>query len=106
LAVPVLLLFTLVEWKNLELTTKIIAIVAIGLTLALLLTLLDIEWFAQQLAHLNITAALIGSSPTSTSVRISAKITGITPFHMGIKWNGLYSGLVLLALDLYLIVML
>jgi hypothetical protein len=126
----------------------------------LLLTVLDIEWFAQQLAHLNITAALIlilsswiiflaallfinpmisvtlvagalsqlpsvenmpitialvmmvtwavviGSSPTTTSVRISAKITGITPFHMGIKWNGLYSGLVLLVLDLYLIVML
>ncbi|WP_232787798.1 hypothetical protein [Paraglaciecola sp. MB-3u-78] len=126
----------------------------------LLLTVLDIEWFAQQLAHLNISAALIlitsswiiflaalvfinpmisvtlvaralsqlpsvenmpvtialvmmvtwavviGSSPTTTSVRISAKITGISPFHMGIKWNGLYSALVLLALDLYLIVML
>jgi hypothetical protein len=126
----------------------------------LLLSVLDIEWFAQQLAHLNISAALIliasswiiflaalvfinpmisvtlvagalsqlpsvenmpvtialvmmvtwavviGSSPTTTSVRISAKITGISPFHMGIKWNGLYSALVLLALDLYLIVML
>jgi hypothetical protein len=126
----------------------------------LLLTVLNIEWFAQQLAHLNISAALIfiasswiiflaalvfinpmisvtlvagalsqlpsvenmpvtialvmmvtwsvviGSSPTTTSVRISAKITGISPFHMGIKWNGLYSALVLLALDLYLIVML
>jgi len=126
----------------------------------LLLTVLDIEWFTQQLTHLNISAALIliasswiiflaalifinpmisvtlvagalsqlpsvenmpvtialvmmvtwavviGSSPTTTSVRISANITGISPFHMGIKWNGLYSALVLLALDLYLIVML
>jgi hypothetical protein len=126
----------------------------------LLLTVLDIEWFAQQLAHLNISAALIlissswiiflaallfinpmisvtlvagalsqlpsvetmpvtialvmmvtwavviGSSPTTTSVRISAKLTGISPFHMGIKWNGLYSALVLLALDLYLLMML
>jgi hypothetical protein len=36
LAVLVLLVFTLVEWKYLELTTKIIAIVAIGLTAALL----------------------------------------------------------------------
>ena len=126
----------------------------------LLLTALNIEWFAQQLAHLNISATLIlilsswiiflaallfinpmisvtlvagalsqlpsvenmpvtialvmmvtwavviGSSPTTTSVRISAKITEITPFHMGIKWNGLYSALVLLALDLYLLVML
>ncbi len=126
----------------------------------LLLTVLDLDWFAQQLAHLDLSTAMIlilsswiifiaallfinpmisvtlvagalsqlpsvenmpvtialvvmvtwavviGSSPTTTSVRISAKITGITPFHMGIKWNGLYSGLVLLALDLYLIVML
>ena len=126
----------------------------------LLLTVLDIEWFTQQLTHLNISAALIliasswiiflaalifinpmisvtlvagalsqlpsvenmpvtialvmmvtwavviGSSPTTTSVRISANITGISPFHMGIKWNGFYSALVLLALDLYLIVML
>jgi hypothetical protein len=126
----------------------------------LLLTSLDIEWFAQQLAHLNISAALIlissswiiflaallfinpmisvtlvagalsqlpslenmpvtialvmmvtwavviGSSPTTTSVRISAKLTGISPFHMGIKWNGFYSAFVLLALDFYLIVML
>ncbi len=126
----------------------------------LLLTVLDIEWFAQQLAHLNISAALIlissswiiflaallfinpmisvtlvagalsqlpsledtpvtialvmmvtwavviGSSPTTTSVRISAKLTGISPFHMGIKWNGFYSAFVLLALDFYLIVML
>ena len=125
----------------------------------LLLTVLDIEWFAKQLAHLNISAALIlvtsswivflaallfinpmisvtlvagvlsqlpsvenmpvtialvmmvtwavviGSSPTTTSVRISAKITGISPLHMGIMWNGLYSALVLLALDFYLIVM-
>ena len=125
----------------------------------LLLAVLDIEWFAQQLAHLNISAALIliasswfiflaallfinpmisvtlvagalsqlpslenmpvtialvmmvtwavviGSSPTTTSVRISAKITGISPFHMGIKWNGLYSTLVLVLLNLYLIVM-
>jgi hypothetical protein len=51
-------------------------------------------------------AVVIGSSSTTNSVRISAKITGITPFHMCIKWNSLYSGLVLLALDLYLIVML
>jgi hypothetical protein len=51
-------------------------------------------------------AVVIGSSPTTTSVRISAKITEMTPFHMGIRWNGLYSALVLLALDLYLIVML
>jgi hypothetical protein len=126
----------------------------------LLLLVLDIEWFAQQLAYLNISAALIlissswiiflaallfinpmisvtlvagalsqlpnlenmpvtialvmmvtwtvviGSSPTTTSVRISAKLTEISPFHMGIKWNGLYSALVLLALDCYLIVML
>jgi hypothetical protein len=50
-------------------------------------------------------AVVIGSSPTTTSVRISAKITGISPLHMGIMWNGLYSALVLLALDFYLIVM-
>ena len=37
LAVIVLLLFTLVEWKYLELTTKLVAMVAIGLTLVLLL---------------------------------------------------------------------
>ena len=126
----------------------------------LLLAVLDIEWFAQQLAHLNISAALIlissswiiflaallfinpmisvtlvagalsqlpslenmpvtialvmmvtwavviGSSPTTTSVRISAKLTGISPFCMGIKWNGFYSAFVLLVLDFYLIVML
>lgn len=126
----------------------------------LLLTVLDIEWFVQQLAHLNISAALIlissswiiflaallfinpmisvtlvagalsqlpnlenipvtialvmmvtwtvviGSSPTTTSVRISARLTGITPFQMGIRWNGFYSASMLLVLDLYLIVML
>jgi hypothetical protein len=48
-------------------------------------------------------AVVIGSSPTTTSVRISAKITGISPFHMGIKWNGLYSALVLAALDIFII---
>ena len=37
LAVLVLFVFTLVEWKYLELTTKIIAIVAFGLILTLLL---------------------------------------------------------------------
>jgi hypothetical protein len=49
---------------------------------------------------------VIGSSPTTTSVRISAKLTGISPFRMGIKWNGFYSAFVLLVLDFYLIVML
>jgi hypothetical protein len=36
LAVFVLLLFTLIEWKHLELTTKVVALVAINLTLTLL----------------------------------------------------------------------
>ncbi|MFT6896194.1 MAG: hypothetical protein ACJA13_000591 [Paraglaciecola sp.] len=125
----------------------------------LLLTVLNLDWVAQQIAHLNISAALIlilsswiiflaallfinpmisvtltagalsqlpgvenmpvtialvmmitwamviGSTPTTTSVRIGAKITGISPMQMGIQWNGLYSVLVLLALDLFLIVM-
>lgn len=125
----------------------------------LLLTVLDLDWFAQQIAHLKLSVALIlilsswiifiaaflfinpmisvtliagalsqlpsvenipvtialvmmvtwavviGSSPTTTSVRISANITGISPFQMGIKWNGLYSALVLLALDLFIIVL-
>jgi hypothetical protein len=125
----------------------------------LLLTVLNLDWFAQQIAHLNISAALIlimsswiiflaallfinpmisvtltagalsqlpgvenmpvtialvmmitwamviGCSPTTASVRIGAKITGISPMQMGIKWNGLYSAIVLLALDLFLIVM-
>lgn len=124
----------------------------------LLLTVLDLDWFAQQIAHMNMSAALvfvlsswiifiaallfvnpmisvtlvagalsqlpnigsmpvtialimmvtwaavIGSSPTTTSVRISAKITGISPFHMGIKWNGLYSLLVLLILDFFIFI--
>jgi hypothetical protein len=126
----------------------------------LLLTVLDLDWFAQQLAHLDLSTAMIlilsswiifiaallfinpmisvtlvagalsqlpnienmpvtlalvmmvtwavviGSSPTTTSVRISAKITEISPFHMGVKWNGLYSALVLVALDACLIVLL
>ena len=126
----------------------------------LLLTVLDLDWFAQQLAHLNLSAALIliasswlifiaallfispmisvtlmagalaqlpgvdhmpvtialvmmvtwavvaGSSPSTTSVRISAKITEISPFQMGVKWNGLYSVLVLLVLDFFLLILL
>ncbi|MFT6690736.1 MAG: hypothetical protein ACJAXH_001250 [Colwellia sp.] len=125
----------------------------------LLLTVLDLDWFSQQLAHLHLSAALIliaaswlifiaallfispmisitlmagalaqlpgvenmpvtialvmmvtwavvaGSSPSTTSVRISAKITGVSPFQMGVKWNGLYSILVLLALDFFLLVL-
>jgi len=124
----------------------------------LLLTVLDLDWFAQQIAHLNMSAAqvlalsswmifiaallfvnpmisvtlvagalsqlpgignmpvtialvmmvtwaaVISSSPTTTSVRISAKITGISPFHMGIKWNGLYSLLVLIVLDFFIFI--
>jgi hypothetical protein len=124
----------------------------------LLLAVLDLDWFAQQLAHLNISAAQIliasswliyiaallfvspmisvtlmagalsqlpnvehmpvtialvmmmtwavvaGSSPSTTSVRISARITEISPFQMGVKWNGLYSIIVLLALDIFLII--
>ena len=38
LAVVVLILFTWIEWKYLELTSKFITLVAIGLTLALLLS--------------------------------------------------------------------
>jgi hypothetical protein len=124
----------------------------------LLLTVLDLDWFAQQIAHLNMSAALvlilsswmifiaallfvnpmisvtlvagalsqlpdvgntpvtialvmmvtwavvIGSSPTTTSVRISAKIAGISPHQMGIKWNGLYSALVLIVLDIFILI--
>jgi hypothetical protein len=50
-------------------------------------------------------AVVIGSCPTTTSVRIGAKITGISPLHMGLKWNGLYSVLVLLVLDCFIIVL-
>jgi hypothetical protein len=50
-------------------------------------------------------AVVAGSSPSTTSVRISAKITGISSFQMGVKWNGLYSILVLLALDFFLLVL-
>ncbi len=125
----------------------------------LLLTVLDLDWFAQQIAHLNMSAALvlvlsswmifvaallfvnpmisvtlvagalsqlpnvgsspitialvmmvtwavvIGSSPTTTSVRISAKITGISPLHMGMRWNGLYSLLVLITLDFFIFIL-
>jgi len=124
----------------------------------LLLTVLDLDWFAQQIAHMNMSAALvfvlsswlifiaallyvnpmisvtlvagalsqlpgigsmpvtialvmmvtwavvIGISPTTTSVRISAKITGISTFNMGIKWNGLYSLLVLVILDFFIFI--
>jgi len=126
----------------------------------LLLIVLDLEWIAQQLAHMNISAALtlilsswiifvaallyinpmisvtliagalsqlpgvenmpvtialvmmvtwavvIGSSPITTSVRIGAKLSRIAPFQLGIKWNGLYSALVLLALDIVILIML
>jgi hypothetical protein len=126
----------------------------------LLLTVLNLEWIAQQLSHMNISAALIlilaswviffaamlfinpiisvtliagalsqlpvvanmpvtialvmmvtwavviGSSPTTTSVRIGAKLTGISPFQLGIKWNGLYSTLVLVTLDIVILSML
>lgn len=48
-------------------------------------------------------AVVIGCSPSSTSVRIGAKITGISPWHLGIKWNGLYSVLMLAALDMSII---
>lgn len=126
----------------------------------LLLAVLDLDWFAQQLAQLNLSTAMIlilsswiiflaaflfinpmisvtlvagalsqlpsienmpvtlalvmmvtwavviGSSPTTTSVRISAKIIGISPFNLGVKWNGLYSALVLLVLDTFIIILL
>jgi hypothetical protein len=125
----------------------------------LLLTVLNLDWFAHQLAYLNISAGLIlilsswliflaallfvspmisvtlmagalsqlpsvahmpvtialvmmvtwavvaGSSPSTTSVRISAKLTDISAIQMGIQWNGLYSVLVLLALDIFIIVL-
>ena len=45
-------------------------------------------------------AVVIGSCPSATSVRISAKIADIWPTHMGIKWNGLYSGIVLVVLNM------
>ncbi len=51
-------------------------------------------------------AVVIGSSPTSASVRIGAKIAQVSPGQLGLKWNGLYSLLILLALDGYLIVFL
>jgi hypothetical protein len=126
----------------------------------LLLIVLDLEWIAQQLVNMNISAALtlilsswiifiaallyinpmisvtliagalsqlpgvenmpvtialvmmvtwavvIGSSPITTSVRIGAKLIAISPFQLGIKWNGLYSALVLLALDIVILIML
>ena len=49
-------------------------------------------------------AVVIGSCPSTSSVRIGAKITGVTPLHLGIKWNGLYSVLILLALDIAIII--
>jgi len=51
-------------------------------------------------------AVVIGISPTTTSVRIGAKISRISPYQMGFKWNGLYSVLVLLALDFFIIILL
>jgi hypothetical protein len=126
----------------------------------LLLTVLDLDWFAQQISDMRLSAALllilsswiifiaallfinpmisvtliagalsqlpevenmpvtialvmmvtwtvvIGSSPTTTSVRISAKVSGVSPLQMGIKWNGLYSTLVLLVLDIFIIMLL
>ncbi|MFT6953169.1 MAG: hypothetical protein ACJAY1_000261 [Glaciecola sp.] len=51
-------------------------------------------------------AVVIGSSPITTSVRIGAKLTGISPFQLGIKWNGLYSAVVLLVLDVYILMVL
>ncbi|TWX53727.1 hypothetical protein [Colwellia hornerae] len=125
----------------------------------LLLTVVDLDWFAHQLDLLDISAALIliaaswiifiaallfispmisvtlmagalsqlpsvenmpvtlalvmmvtwavvaGSSPSTTSVRINAKITRISPTQMGLQWNGLYSILVLLLLDFFVILM-
>jgi hypothetical protein len=50
-------------------------------------------------------AVVAGSSPSTTSVRISAKLTDISAIQMGIQWNGLYSVLVLLALDIFIIVL-
>jgi hypothetical protein len=50
-------------------------------------------------------AVVAGSSPSTTSVRISAKLTDISAIQMGIQWNGLYSLLVLLALDIFIIVL-
>jgi hypothetical protein len=65
-------------------------------------------------AHMPVTIALVmmvtwavvaGSSPSTTSVRISAKLTDISAFQMGLQWNGWYSVLVLLALDIFIIVL-
>ena len=47
--------------------------------------------------------AVIGSAPSATSVRIAAKTVEVSPLQLGIKWNGLYSILVLVILDCYLL---
>ncbi|MGS2719385.1 hypothetical protein [Paraglaciecola aestuariivivens] len=51
-------------------------------------------------------AAVIGSSPTSSSVRIGAKIANVSPIQLGLKWNGLYSLVLLILLDAYLLMFL
>lgn len=48
-------------------------------------------------------AVVIGMSPFTSSVRVGSKIIGVSPKKLGLEWNGWFSVLVLVVLDIFLI---
>ncbi|NQY86201.1 MAG: hypothetical protein HRT51_00405 [Colwellia sp.] len=48
-------------------------------------------------------AVVIGMSPFTASVRVGAKVIGVSPEQLGLEWNGWFSVIVLVVLDIFLV---